>query len=74
MRFLCITQILNIVNNKITSSNLITIFSEVNDPRRDVLKLHKLNDTLFISVLVVICSADDTWKKLKSLPFQKKNS
>ncbi|NQX85149.1 MAG: transposase family protein [Flavobacteriaceae bacterium] len=45
---------------------MITILSEVKDLRCDLLKLHKLNHILFISVFGVICGAD-TWKELKLL-------
>ena len=53
-----------------TSSKLTTIFSQVKDPRRDLLKLHKLNDILLISVLAVICGAD-TWKDIETFAISK---
>ena len=53
-----------------TSSKLTTIFSQVKDPRRDLLKLHNLNDILLISVLAVICGAD-TWKDIETFAISK---
>ena len=48
-----------------TPIKLATIFSQVKDPRRDLLKLHELNDILLISTLAVICGAD-TWKDIET--------
>lgn len=53
-----------------TPYKLTTIFSQVKDPRRDLLKLHKLNDILLISVLAVICGAD-TWKDIETFAISK---
>jgi len=53
-----------------TLSKLATVFSQVKDPRRDLLKLHQLNDILLISVLAVICGAD-TWKDIETFAISK---
>ena len=53
-----------------TSTKLTTIFSQVKDPRRDLLKLHPLNDILLISTLAVICGAD-TWKDIETFAISK---
>ena len=53
-----------------TPSKLTTIFSQVKDPRRDLLKLHKLNDILLISTLAVICGAN-TWKDIETFAISK---
>lgn len=41
-------------------NKLKTIFSKVDDPRRDLTKLHKLDDILLIGIISVICGAE-TW-------------
>jgi predicted transposase YbfD/YdcC len=51
-------------------TKLPTIFSQVKDPRRDLLKLHKLNDILLISTLAVICGAN-TWKDIETFAISK---
>lgn len=51
-------------------TKLASIFSQVKDPRRDLLKLHKLNDILLISTLAVICGAD-TWKDIETFAISK---
>jgi predicted transposase YbfD/YdcC len=53
-----------------TPIKLATIFSQVKDPRRDLLKLHELNDILLISTLAVICGAD-TWKDIETFATSK---
>lgn len=53
-----------------TTTKLASIFSQVKDPRRDLLKLHKLNDILLISTLAVICGAD-TWKDIETFAISK---
>lgn len=64
----CIDNQYNI--RQMTSTKLATIFSQVKDPRRDLLKLHKLNDILLISTLAVICGAD-TWKDIETFAISK---
>ena len=53
-----------------TTIKLAAIFSQVKDPRRDLLKLHTLNDILLISTLAVICGAD-TWKDIETFATSK---
>ena len=49
---------------KITS-DLRVVFSQIEDPRSDINKLHKLEDILLIGVISVICAAD-TWKNMET--------
>lgn len=46
-----------------TSSELVRIFSQVDDPRSDINKLHKLEDILLIGIISVICGVQ-TWKQM----------
>ena len=45
--------------NKLTS-----IFNQIDDPRRDLTKLHQLNDILLIGIVSVICGAD-SWNEME---------
>jgi len=54
------------------TSKLITAFSQVKDPRRDITKLHLLNDILLISILSVICGAE-TWKDIQTFASAKED-
>lgn len=47
------------------TTTLATSFSHLEDPRRDITKLHPLNDILLISILAVICGAE-TWKDIQT--------
>lgn len=47
------------------TTKLTTAFSQIKDPRRDITKLHELNDILLISILSVICGAE-TWKDIQT--------
>lgn len=47
-----------------TTNELQSIFSKIDDPRRDLTKLHKLNDILLIGVISVICGAD-SWNEME---------
>ncbi len=47
-----------------TANKLISIFSKINDPRRDLSKLHKLNDSLFICLISVVCGAG-SWGEME---------
>lgn len=49
---------------KITN-NLRVIFSQLEDPRSHINKLHKLEDILLIGIISVICAAD-TWKNMET--------
>ena len=48
-----------------TTNSLRAIFSQIDDPRSDINKLHKLEDILLIGVIAVICAAD-TWKNMET--------
>lgn len=40
------------------------IFNKIDDPRRDLTKLHQLNDILLIGIISVICGAD-SWNEME---------
>jgi hypothetical protein len=46
------------------TTKLTRIFSQVEDPRRDITKLHQLNDILLIGIISVICGAD-SWNEME---------
>jgi predicted transposase YbfD/YdcC len=46
------------------SGNLLDIFKRIEDNRRDLSKLHELNDILVMAVIAVICGAD-TWNEIE---------
>jgi len=48
-----------------TTNDLRVIFSQLEDPRSNINKLHKLEDILLIGVISVICAAD-TWKNMET--------
>lgn len=48
-----------------TINELRSIFSQIDDPRSDINKLHKLEDILLIGIISVICAAD-TWKNMET--------
>lgn len=48
-----------------TASEVRSIFSQIDDPRSDINKLHKLEDILLIGIISVICAAD-TWKNMET--------
>jgi predicted transposase YbfD/YdcC len=43
---------------------LTSFFDQINDPRRDLSKRHKLNDILLIGIVSVICGAE-TWNNIE---------
>jgi len=47
-----------------TTNKLISIFGKIDDPRRDLTKLHGLNDILLIGIISVICGAD-SWNEME---------
>ena len=47
-----------------TTNNLRSIFGKIDDPRRDLTKLHELNDLLLIGIISVICGAD-SWNEME---------
>ena len=48
-----------------TTNELRSIFGQIDDPRSDINKLHKLEDILLIGIISVICAAD-TWKNMET--------
>ena len=46
-----------------SDSRIISIFKQVEDPRRDINQLHNLIDILLIGIISVICGAE-TWKQM----------
>lgn len=53
-----------------TDSKLISIFSNVEDPRSHINQLHNLVDILLIGIISVICGAE-TWKQMVDFAFSK---
>lgn len=43
---------------------LLSIFRQIEDHRRDISKLHDLNDILVMAIIAVICGAD-TWDNIE---------
>lgn len=56
-------MIINNLNILETSNKLRSIFNAIDDPRRDITKLHNLNDILLIGIISVICGAE-TWENV----------
>ena len=48
-----------------TTNELRSIFGQIDDPRSDINKLHKLEDILLIGIISVICAAE-TWKNMET--------
>ena len=46
------------------AGKLLDIFKQIQDNRRDLSKLHKLNDILVMAIIAVICGAD-TWNNIE---------
>lgn len=46
------------------SGRLLSVFSQIEDNRRDLNKLHELNDILVMAIIAVICGAD-TWNNIE---------
>jgi predicted transposase YbfD/YdcC len=57
--------IINTIRVLKTTNELRSIFSQIDDPRSDINKLHKLEDILLIGIISVICAAD-TWKNMET--------
>jgi hypothetical protein len=51
---------------------LARVFSQVEDLRRDITKLHQLNDILLIWILAVICGAE-IWKDIETFASSKED-
>lgn len=60
-----ITLIINILYTLKTTNKFKSIFSQIDDPRSHINKLHKLEDILLIGIISVICAAD-TWKNMET--------
>ncbi len=58
-------MIINTIRVLKTANELRSIFSQIDDPRSDINKLHKLEDILLIGIISVICAAD-TWKNMET--------
>ena len=59
-----IILIINILYILKTTNKLVSIFGKIDDPRRDLTKLHQLNDILLIGIISVICGAD-SWNEME---------
>ena len=59
-----IILIINILYSLETTNKLTSIFSQIDDSRRDLTKLHQLNDILLIGIISVICGAD-SWNEME---------
>lgn len=57
-------MIINILYILKTTDKLKSIFGQIDDPRRDLTKLHQLNDILVIGIISVICGAD-SWNEME---------
>jgi len=57
--------IINKLRDLKTTNELRSVFSQIDDPRSDINKLHKLEDILLIGIISVICAAD-TWKNMET--------
>lgn len=51
-------------NSFYMSGKLVSIFKQIEDNRRDLSKLHELNDILVMAIIAVICGAD-TWNNIQ---------
>lgn len=58
-------MIINTIRILKTTNELRSVFSQIDDPRSDINKLHKLEDILLIGIISVICAAD-TWKNMET--------
>lgn len=67
-----IILIINILNILKTTHDFKSIFSQIDDPRSDINKLHKLDDILFIGIISVICAAN-TWKDMETYAIAKED-
>jgi len=63
--YLYIILITNTLNVLKTTNDFKSIFSNIDDPRSDINKLHRLDDILLIGIIAVICAAD-TWKDMET--------
>ena len=68
--YLYIILIINTLMLMKNNNKLLTIFSQIDDPRRDLGKEHKLNDILLIGIISVICGAN-TWNEMEQYALEK---
>lgn len=61
--YICL--IINDIYTLKTTNKLRSIFCQIEDPRSDINKLHKLEDILLIGIISVICAAE-TWKDMET--------
>lgn len=54
------------------NNKLLTIFDQVDDPRRDLGKEHDLNDILLIGIISVICGAN-SWNEMEQYGIEKED-
>ena len=55
-----------------TINKLKSIFDHIDDPRRDLTKLHRLDDILLIGIISVICGAN-TWNEMEQYALEKED-
>jgi len=53
-------------------NKLVSIFSQVEDPKSHINKLHNIIDILLIGIISVICGTD-TWKQMVGFAKSKEN-
>jgi hypothetical protein len=53
-----------------TNNKIISIFSNVEDPRSHINQLHDLQDILLIGIISVICGGE-TWKQMVEFAYSK---
>lgn len=49
-----------------------SILAQIDDPRRELTRLHNLNDILLIAIIAVICGAD-TWNEIEQYALEKED-
>ena len=64
--------IINIIYRIFMTNKLSSFFANIDDPRRDVTKLHKLNDILLVGIIAVICGAE-TWNNVEEYAHAKED-
>ena len=65
-------MIINTLRALKTTENLRSILEQIDDPRRDLTRLHNLNDILLIGIIAVICGAD-TWNEIEQYAVEKED-
>lgn len=72
MKYLYIILIINILYTLKATKNLRSILAQIDDPRRELTRLHNLNDILLIAIIAVICGAD-TWNEIEQYALEKED-